>query len=145
MVAGSACVCGHWGCKLLSAGGLAAPIPAGSYEIGGRRLTIKLAQVPQLTRVGGSVKVINVNLPRSVIVARARENEYVAADLYCGHAAGEIKYVGSDQVFRCTNYHGGEFKENGTKVSGPGPARLPTYLASRAETDNDELVVMFPD
>ena len=67
---GGLCLCGLNGCATVTGVGRTPSIETGAYWIEeDLRLRINLTRTPQLSRVGGSVKILDAALPQNLIVA----------------------------------------------------------------------------
>ena len=103
-------------------------------ELTSSTLLIRLARVPSLATVGGSLVVGEAN----VIVLRTASIEYRAFSNICTHAGcGIHQFVASRLRCQC---HGSEFDVDGINVAGPAPSPL-TRLATRLEGDGTLLHV----
>ena len=133
-VAASACLCTKKGWATISGVGATPSIAADAYGIeNDNRIRIRLDRVPELSMVGGAVKIVDANIHDSLIVVRETEDVYVAASIKCTHRGVEVEYRAEDMCFECASLGGSRFRTNGEKVSGFAKGPLKTYAISRED------------
>ncbi len=118
------CICQE-GCKQRRAH--TPVIPAALVQVARGKVTIQVAKVEPLQKVGGSAKVIHPGLPQDILIARPTETRYVAVSDRCTHRGAEIEYDPGHRLFVCVNYGHSVFSLTGTVLRGPAPRSLPTY------------------
>jgi Rieske Fe-S protein len=129
--AAGACLCTKTGWATLSGVGATPEIAPDAYDIGeDQGLRIRLDKVPELARVGGSVKILDSAIDDSLIVVRKTEDVYVAASIKCTHRGVEVEYRAEDNCFRCASLGGSRFKTSGEKIGGFAKGPLKTYPVS---------------
>ena len=130
--AAGACLCTKTGWATISGVGATPRIASDAYGIGeDKSIRICLDKVPDLARVGGSVKIVDANITESLIVVRESEDVYVAASIKCTHRGVEVEYRADDKCFKCASLGGSRFKTNGEKICGFAKGPLKTYPISR--------------
>jgi Rieske Fe-S protein len=132
VVLGTACGCSLTGCKMISGVGDTPELAVEHYSVDGEDLTIALEAIPELSVVGGSVKITGDRLPEPLIIARVAEREYAVVSLRCTHAGRELEYQPDEQIFRCVSFSHAEFARDGALLSGPAEEPLTAYAASAA-------------
>jgi len=136
------CMCGiNSGCSSFSKVGKTPAIPAGAYVVDEKKLSIDLSKVPQLVKIGGSVKIIDQQLKDRLIVARIGAEEYAVVSLLCTHRGCEVEYCLENNEFRCASLGHSKFKVDGTKIKGFAKGPLKKYLATFDPEEKDRLVV----
>ena len=129
--AAGACLCTKTGWATISGVGVTPSIAPDAYSIGkDRSLTIHLDRVPELTLIGGAVKILDANFNDSLIVVRETENVYVVASIKCTHRGVEVEYRTDDKCFQCASLGGSRFKTSGEKISGFAEGPLKTFPVS---------------
>lgn len=131
------------GCSTFSKVGATPPIAKDVYAFDAKTLSVALDKVPELRKVGGSVKIIDARLPASVIIARKGENEYVAASLLCPHRGVEVEYQPEQHQFRCASLGHSKFGEDGSLKKGLAKKGLTRYDAKLDPADKNRLLVTF--
>ena len=131
VAAAGACLCTKTGWATISGVGATPDIAPDAYDVAeDKSLAIDLDQVPELARVGGSVKILDSEIDDSLIVARVAEDAYVAASIRCTHRGVEVEYRADDNCFKCASLGGSRFKTNGEKIGGFAKGPLKTYRVS---------------
>ncbi len=141
-VAAGACLCTKTGWATISGVGSTPSIARDAYDIvQDEGVRIRLDEVPELARAGGSVKIVDANIDDSLIVARVAEKSYVAASIKCTHRGSEVEYMAEDKCFKCASLGGSKFKTTGENISGFAESPLKTYSVS---SEGNILVVRLP-
>ncbi len=141
-VGAGTCICGmNSGCSSFTKVGKTPAIPTGAYSIEERSLSIEFDKVPQLTKVGGAVKIIDQKLSDRLIVARTGEEEFAVVSLLCTHRGCEVEYFHENSEFRCASLGHSKFKVDGSKIKGFAKGALKKYLVSFDPAVKDRLVV----
>ncbi len=131
VAAAGACLCTKIGWATISGVGTTPDIAPDAYDVAeDKSLTIDLDQVPELARVGGSVKILDSKIDDSLIVARVAEDAYVAASIRCTHRGVEVEYRADANCFKCASLGGSRFETNGEKIGGFAKGPLKTYRVS---------------
>ena len=119
------------GCATFKYVNQTATITSDVYSIEkGNVVKVLLDKVPELAKVGGSVTIIDSNLPDFLILARVSENDYVAASSKCTHRGKALAYYHDEKRFKCSALGKSGFELDGSKVSGPGKKPLKIYRSS---------------
>ena len=139
MTGAGVCLCGTAGCSSITGVGDTPGIEGDAYTIEeGNLLVLSLANIPELSADGGSVKIIDEKLPDGVIVVRVSGDDYRAASLYCTHRGVELEYKPEKERLICASAGSTAYTLEGKKVKGPAETDLAVYPA---ELDGDRLVV----
>jgi Rieske Fe-S protein len=137
--AAGACLCTKKGWATISGVGDTPDIAPDAYDLGeDRSVRIRLDKVPELARIGGSVKILDSNIDDSLIVVRKTEDVYVAASIQCTHRGVEVEYRAGDKCFQCASLGGSRFKTSGETIGGIAKRPLKTYPVF---TEDNTLVV----
>lgn len=144
VVLGTACGCSLTGCKMISGVGDTPELAVEHYSVDGQDLTIALEAIPELSVVGGSVKITGEQLPDPLIIARVAEREYAVVSLRCTHYGRELEYLPDQQVFRCVSLGHSEFAQDGALLSGPAEEPLAAYAASPVQGEPGQLRIRIP-
>lgn len=127
-----ACLCGSPGCSTLNGHGDTRRILAPHYRMNDYEgvLIVALEQVPELGKIGGSVKIEDDNLPEPIIIARIQDEVYVAASIKCRHGGREVEYKHADGRFRCVSFGHSVYDLDGKNVRGPAKKPLAIFPVS---------------
>ena len=138
------CVCGlGGGCATFSKVGKTPAIAADAYAVDAKTVRIALEKVPELDKVGGSVKIIDARLPTPIILARTGEADYAAVSLLCPHRGVEVEYQHEQQHFRCASLGHSKFGADGKLKKGLTRNSLSRYTAALDPAYKDRLEVTF--
>jgi Rieske Fe-S protein len=144
MGAAGTCACGlNAGCATFSKKGHAPQIAREAYTVDGRTVRIALEQVPGLSAVGGSAKIIDERLPTPLIIGRTGETAYAAVSLLCPHRGVEVEYRHGEQQFRCASLGHSTFNADGALKKGFARSGLTRYVAALDPESPACLKVMF--
>ena len=141
LIVGTACGCSLLSCKVITGIGDVPELPLDFYRIEGDELNIALEGIPELARVGGSVKVTSKQLSDPLIIAHVSEGKYVVASVRCTHWGRELEYLPEAQKFRCVSLGHSEFSTDGSLLKGPAERPLRIYEVSPGETDQKRLTI----
>ena len=92
-------------------------------------ILIQPSDFPALAKVGGFVT-LNTTAGK-IVVARVKENKFVAVGAVCTHKKGPIEYSKEKGDFYCP-WHNSRFNLNGAVVKGPAKIALPHYKEETA-------------
>ena len=138
------CVCGlGGGCATFSKVGNTPAIAADAYAVEAKTVRIALDKVPELAKVGGSVKIIDPLLPTSLIIGRTGETEYAAVSLLCPHRGVEVEYRHADKQFRCASLGHSKFGTDGKLKKGLADKGLTRYEAKLDPADGKRLLITY--
>jgi Rieske Fe-S protein len=115
-------------CPTLTGVGKTPPVAKTAYHIdaeGG--LVLDLNQVPELSEVGGSAKIIDSRLAHPLIVARTATDAYAVNSLRCTHRGVEVEYLHARGHFKCASLGGSTFTIEGQKMKGFATRNLTSY------------------
>lgn len=107
-------------CACLIAGGCAS-VAARPVAINGDVVRLSLAGYPELTRAGGSAKILPVGAADPVYVLALGENRYVALSPICTHRGCTVNIEGPRLVCPC---HGSTYDREGRVLRGPAERPL---------------------
>ena len=134
------CLGGVSGCSMAVFRSKAVKLPADAYsKSDSGSLEIDLAQAEGLKEIGGAIKIVDRNLPDSLIIVRKSENEYIAASLLCTHGKQEINYNSEEQKFICASVGKSEFGMDGSLLKGPAKKPIPAY---NTKVEDGKLIVV---
>lgn len=105
-------------------------IDPGALKVNNHQLKIDLAKEPELSQVGGSIKIQNENIPEGIIVARVDEHMIEIASLKCTHRGVEVEYDQQNKRFECASIGHSTFSLDGENLGGPAKHPLKNYQAS---------------
>ena len=103
-------------------------------------IAIPLDRFPDLTRVGGSVVGQAAGYANPIVVARVRDDLFVALDAICTHMRCTVAYNALNLTLDCP-CHGSTYEVDGRVIDGPAPLPLKTFAA---QSDGTTLTVMLP-
>lgn len=125
----TACLCGLNACATYSKVSKTPAANPDSVTVEGGILTVDLSLEPELSVVGGAVKVLHPDIPEGVIIAHVDENRYEVVSLLCTHRGVELEYDHPQTRFRCPSLGASVFTLDGANVSGPAGRPLRPYDA----------------
>lgn len=99
---------------------LASAAPSSVTKLSKGRLSFKVADIPELSAVGGAVRIGNVK-GKPVGVSRTAVNRYVAFNLACPHQG--VTVVRDENGWVCRK-HDSQFEPDGDLVLGPATTGL---------------------
>lgn len=141
VIVGTACGCSLLSCKMISGIGDVPELSPTRYRIKADELSIALDGVPELSRVGGSVKITSSQLSDPLIIAHVTEGEYVVASVRCTHWGRELEYLPEEREFRCVSLGHSKFSTDGSRLKGPAKKPLRIYEASLGDGGKDRLTI----
>jgi hypothetical protein len=131
------------GCATFTKVGSTPAIPAGAYNVDKKSLSILLDKTPELSTVGGSVKIIDARLPMPLIVARTGETTFAVVSLFCPHRNVEIEYRHQEKHFRCASLGHSQFALDGKVLkSMTTKESISHYNAALDPSDKNNLIIM---
>lgn len=125
----STCVCGLGGCAAYTKVSRTPAVNPAAIAIKDNVVTVDLSKEPNLSRIGGAVKVVRADIPESLMIARVGENRFDAVSLLCTHRGVELEYDHGQTRFECPSIGNSVFALNGQNVSGPASRSLKRYAA----------------
>jgi nitrite reductase/ring-hydroxylating ferredoxin subunit len=141
-ISGLLCVC-LTGCSTFKYVNQTPLIKSDAYAVEeDKTVKVTLAKVPELSKVGGSVAIMDPKLPEPVIIARTGDKDYVVACSKCPHRAKALSYSHENKRFECSSLGSGKYGVDGKKISGPGEGCLKLYPA---ELENGVLTFRVSD
>jgi Rieske Fe-S protein len=135
------CLCSMSGCATFTKVGSTPAIPAGAYTIENNKMKVDLSKVPDLGKVGGSVKILDSQWPQPIIIGRSSDTDYVAASIQCPHRQVEVEYRHAEKQFRCASIGHSIFATDGTYRGGPAKKPLTRFEARRDPADKNFLMI----
>lgn len=135
------CVCGLNGCATFTKTGSTPSVPAAAYAIENKSIKVSLAKVPELGKVGGSVKIIDPKLPEPIIIGRIEETGYAVVSIKCPHRGVEVEYRHADKQFRCASIGHSTFATDGTYKKGLAKKSLSRFEAKLDPSDKNTLII----
>jgi hypothetical protein len=136
------CIYGLTGCATFTKVGTTPPIASGAYTVKEKSLRLFLDKIPELAAAGGSVKIIDAQLPMPLLVARTGENTYSVVSLLCPHRNVEIEYQHQEKYFRCASLGHSKFGLDGKVIkSMTTKESISHYPAALDPADKNCLVV----
>lgn len=132
LIAAAVCLCGIGinSCTMITGVSNTPVAMENSYSRTGNEVIVKLASIPSLANVGGSVKFILANgndKPLKIIIARSGTDDYCIFADRCTHGGRELTYIHEDKIMRCTSFCHSKFDMQGNVVGGPAPTALKRY------------------
>jgi Rieske Fe-S protein len=122
-------------CAVVALGGTQVPAAANASvkKLPNGRLSVKLADLPALSAVGGAMRIGSIKgVP--IGIARIGTNKYTAFNLRCPHQG--ITVTKTESGWMC-NAHNSEFESDGDLVLGPattGLAKVPIKVSRGVAT-----------
>lgn len=105
-----------------------------------KKLTLPLADFPQLTMVGGVVCGQPSGLGNPIIVTRVDGSTVIAVDSRCTHLGCTVAWNQAHAAFECP-CHGSTFAKDGSVKVGPATTPLTSYAVT---VNSDSVVVTIP-
>ena len=109
-------------CAVVALGGSQVPASANAAvkKLPGGKLSVKLADLPALSTVGGAMRIGSIKgVP--VGIARVGTNKYTAFNLRCPHQGITVSKTKSGWLCKA---HNSEFESNGALILGPATTGL---------------------
>jgi len=97
------------------------------YFVGDNELTINLADIPELSNIGGAVTIVDESLPSYLLIARVSNSEYLVVSSECTHRGHALDYMHENSIIKCSSLGGETFDLEGNYISGPASEDLPRY------------------
>lgn len=126
----SACLCGLSGCAAYTKVSNTPAVNPAAMTIDRGILTVNPAMEPNLSKVGGAVKVLHPKIPNGVIIAHVDKNRYEVVSLLCTHRGVELEYEHPNGHFKCPSLGGSVFTLDGANDGGLASRPLRNYHAS---------------
>lgn len=124
------CAIGVDSCTMISGISDTPVAPENSYSRTDTAVVVKLASIPSLAVVGGSVKFSFANdndKPLKIIIAKTGTEEYCVFADRCTHGGRELTYKHEDKIMQCTSFGHSKFDMQGNVLGGPAPDALKRY------------------
>ncbi len=99
-----------------------------SWTYQGGKLSIKLAQIPELSSLGGAVQIDDNLLPEKVLVIHGADGNYYSFKNVCPHAGRKIDVLKGTMNLECCSISESTFDYEGKVLSGPAKESLTSYL-----------------
>ncbi|MCP4639348.1 MAG: Rieske (2Fe-2S) protein [bacterium] len=115
-----ACMCGLSGCA-----GNTPKVDDANVKQGDGILTLEVAKIPGLAKVGGSVQMAVGD--DSLIIVRTEEDAYVALSNACTHFGRSVDYNAASGKLVCCSFGHSEFGLDGKVLKGPAKTALKCY------------------
>lgn len=136
------CLCGGMSsCATFTKVGNATPVPLDTYTLKEKRLTVLLDKIPELAAVGGSVKLMDPQLPTPLMLARTGDSEYHVVSLLCPHRHVEVEYQHKEKHFRCASLGHSTFNLDGSKIKGFSKQGLQSFATALDPADKTRLTI----
>jgi nitrite reductase/ring-hydroxylating ferredoxin subunit len=141
VIVGTVCGCSLLSCKMITGVGDTPELSPDLYGIEDDALSIALDGIPELSRVGGSLKISTSQLSDPLIIARVSEGQYVVASVRCTHWGREVEYLPEARKFRCVSLGHSEFSTDGSLLKGPAEKPLKVYEVSPGGVGENRLKI----
>lgn len=99
---------------------LSSATPSAVIRLSDGRLSFKIADIPDLSEVGGAVRIGNIK-GKPIGISRTAANRYVAFELACPHQGSTV--VRDENGWACRR-HKSQFESGGDLVLGPATTGL---------------------
>lgn len=121
------CLCGAGfnACTMIQGVSSMTTIPVTSYTIDGNHLIIKLDQVPDLAKIGGSAKLASAD--HKIAIVKISELEFMVFENRCSHGGRELNYLADQQKIQCTSFGKSRYNLDGEVEKGPAPSPIKLY------------------
>jgi Rieske Fe-S protein len=121
--------------------GMAPPVPLVKLPaVNGGRLTLAVADFPQLKEIGGALVGEATGMTEPLAVSRPDERSFIAMPAICTHMTAGLRFNSLNATFDCLQ-HGSSFEIDGTVITGPATQPLRRFTT---EFDGTELKIMLP-
>ena len=120
-------------CACLIAGGLVsacASLATRPVPTAGGRVRLVLADHPELTRIGGAMKILPEGATDPLYVLRLESGEFAVLSPICTHRGCVVDLHGPRLICPC---HGSTYDRNGTVIRGPAERALSRFHATVSE------------
>lgn len=109
---------------------------AWSYDSG--TLTLNLARLPEISSLGGAVRIEGDILPDPILIVLGEDGQYYAFRNACTHAGRMIDPVAGTMTLQCCSASKSTFDYSGSVLSGPAEGPLTSYPLT---LEGDQLLV----
>ena len=123
------CLCGLEGCATYTKLGSTPAANPESLAFADNTITVDLTKEPNLSRVGGAVKIIRSEIPQGMIIAHVERDRFEVVSLLCPHRGVEVEYDHQRTRFQCASIGSSLFAIDGNNISGPANSPLRDYDA----------------
>lgn len=105
--------------------------PVASFVIENKTVRIDLRQAPVLAKIGGAVRVVDVDRGINLIAVHPEKDRYAALHRSCTHGGAQVAYSRKNKTVICTSWGHSEFALDGTVLGGSAKRDLPAYPVHR--------------
>lgn len=105
------------------------------------QLTIRLDQIPELTRPGTAIRFEGKSLPKRILVVFGEDRQYRAFHNRCTHMGHRrLDYVPGTETIQCCSVNKSTYRFDGKKIFGPNPHPINTYPVEKREGTLEVLI-----
>jgi Rieske Fe-S protein len=109
---------------------------AWQFDIG--ILTLDMAKLPELSDLGGAVRLEGDLLPDPVLIVYGEDGQYYAFKNACTHAGRMVDPVAGTMTLTCCSISASTYDYQGNVLDGPAPEPLTSYPLA---IDGDNLII----
>ena len=110
---------------------------AWTYEKG--KLTLDMKKLPEITKLGGAVRIEGGALPDPILVVYGEDKNYYAFKNACTHAGRMIDPLAGTMNLQCCSVGRSTYDYRGKVLSGPAKKALTSYPLS---VDGDNIIII---
>jgi nitrite reductase/ring-hydroxylating ferredoxin subunit len=127
-----------WWQRLLGIPETGSPIETGCWSYRNSQVTIDLKRVPELSRLGGAIRLEGKNLPFRILVFHAADGSYCVFRNHCKHMGRRLDPIPGTETVQCCSVNKSTYAYDGRLLNGPAKGPLETFPVQQL---NGELVV----
>ena len=101
-------------------------------------IEIDLDRVPELSKIGGAIRLEKKKLPERVLVIRGDDDDYYAFRNRCKHMGRRMDPVPGTQTVQCCSVNKATYDYKGAVLSGPAKGNVDIYPV---QAKNGKLVI----
>jgi Rieske Fe-S protein len=110
----------------------------GAWTYSDGALTLAMTKLPELSELGGAVRIEGEILPEPILVVLGEDGNYYAFKNTCTHAGRMIDPVAGTMTLECCSVSSSTFDYQGNVLSGPAEGPLTSYPLT---IDSDHLTI----
>lgn len=104
------------------------------WDYNSGQLTIRLDQIPELTRPGTAMRFEGKGMPKRILVVFGEDRQYRAFHNRCTHMGHRrLDYVPGTETVQCCSVNKSTYRFDGQKIFGPNPLPINTFPVESAE------------
>lgn len=108
------------------------PAAEDAWAFSGRKVTLDLRRLPELTPVGGAVRLEGRGLPQRILVVRSSDGGFHAFANRCTHMGRRLDPLEGEDRIQCCSVSKSTFAYTGEPLAGAARSALKTFAVAVA-------------